>query len=98
MKPLSGMESISHEGLAAALVHLVERPDVRDAIVDVALWRARWQRRIRQPLFSDARWKDRPYARLRPPLGGLQRLRGVLDRAAELARLAAPHRRCSAHR
>src|SRR5580658_5372443 len=40
------------ENLPVTLLHLVERPDLRHASVDEALWRIRRRRRIRQSLLS----------------------------------------------
>src|SRR5262249_40272506 len=90
------VQSLRAEALSAALLHLVEWPDLRHAAVDLALRRARGRGRVRQPLLPHQGRQDRPVAALRAALGDLQRHRGSLDRAAILARLAAPHRRRAA--
>src|ERR1700674_415767 len=59
------------EDFPVALLHLVERPDLRHPGLDLALWRARRRRRVRQPLFSHPRRQDRRRARLRAALGDL---------------------------
>src|SRR5262245_54471509 len=64
----------SNENLLDALLHLVERPDLRHPAVDVALWRAGRRGRARQPLLSHPRRQDRPGAALRAALGDLWRL------------------------
>src|SRR6266567_3591379 len=84
------------QDLPAALLHLVERHHVRHPIVDLGLWRIGRDRRVRQSLLTNPRRQDRPDAPVRAPLGGLQRLCGGLEGAAELAWLAASHRRRAA--
>src|SRR5215210_851928 len=81
-----------YENLLPAAVHLVERPDLRHPAVDLALWRIRRRRRVRQPLFSRTRREDRPGTRLRSPLGDLSGLCRSFERATVLAWLAASHR------
>src|SRR5215813_11312048 len=84
------------ENVFSTLLYLVERGDFRHAAVDRALRRVRGRGRVRQSLLPHAGRQDRSGARLRAALGDLQRHRGGFDRAAVLARLAAPHRRYSA--
>src|SRR5262245_14013532 len=78
----------THEIADSPLLHLVERSDVRNPGLDLALWRTGRRGRIRQSLLSDAWREDRPVAGLRATLGDLQRLCRSLAGAAELARLA----------
>src|SRR5438067_714668 len=66
-----GGRSDRDEDIPPALLHLVERPDVRHAALDVALRRACRHRRVRQPLFPYAWRQDRSDARVRAALGDL---------------------------
>src|SRR6476620_11389497 len=59
------------ETIPAQILHLVERPDLWHAIVDLAVWRAGRYRRAGQPLLPHQGWPDRSDAELRAPLGGL---------------------------
>src|SRR4029453_14583048 len=86
----------SHENVFPALLYLVEWGDLRHAGVDRALRRVGGRGGVRHPLLPNEGRQDRSDARLRAPLGHLQRHCGSLGRAAVLAWLAAPHRRCSA--
>src|SRR5262245_36581379 len=86
----------AHEDISPALLHMVERPDLRNAGLDVALWRTRRRGRVRQPLLPDPRRQDRPEPRLRAALGDLQRAGGSHDCSAVVARLAASHGRRAA--
>ena len=88
--------STGDEDLPAAPVHLVERPDLRHPILDLAVRRVRRHRRVRQSLLSHQGRPDRSDAGFRAALGDLQRHRGSLDDPADLARLDAPHRRSTA--
>src|SRR5262245_12514416 len=49
------------ETFLSALLHLVERPDLRHPVLDLALRRAGRARRVRQPLLPYARRQDRPF-------------------------------------
>src|SRR5438270_9750692 len=60
-----------HEAVSAEIFHLVERSDIRHAIVDVAIRRAGRPGRAGQPLLSDQGPQDRSDARLRTALGHL---------------------------
>ncbi len=60
-----------HEAVSAQIFHLVERPNVWHAIVDVAVRRAGRPGRAGQPLLSHQGPQDRSDARLRAALGGL---------------------------
>src|SRR5262245_51322999 len=91
-----GLGSRADENVFSALLHLVERGDLRHAAVDLALRRARGRGRVWQPLLPHQGRQDRSDARLRAALGDLQRHRRSLDRAAVLAWLAAPHGRHAA--
>src|ERR1700676_2799016 len=82
-----------HEELPAALLHLVERPDLRHAAVDRALRGAGRRGRVRQPLLPHQGPQDRSDAGFRAALGDLQRRRRSLLRATDLAWLAAPYGR-----
>src|SRR4029078_190344 len=81
------------EKLPAQNVHLVEFADLRDAILDLDVWRDRRRGRVRQPVLSDPRRQDRQGARLRARVGDLYRLHGALHGAPIRARLAPSHRR-----
>src|SRR4051812_9347531 len=59
------------EAVSAQNIHMVERPDLWHAVVDVAFWRTCRPRRAGQPLLSHQGPQDRPDARLRAALGGL---------------------------
>src|SRR5262245_29462968 len=91
-----GLGSRADENVFSALLHLVERGDLRHAGVDLALWRVRGRGRVRQSLLPHEGRQDRSNARLRAALGDLQRHRRSFDRAALLAWLAAPHGRHAA--
>src|SRR3954447_14591590 len=82
-----------HETISAQAIHLVEWPDVRHTIVDLALWRTGRHGRAGQYLLSHQGTQDRSDTRLRAPLGDLQRGRRGFARAAVMAWLAASHRR-----
>src|SRR5215211_7952915 len=60
-----------HEAVSAEIFHLVERPDVRHAIVDLAIRRTGRPGRAGQQLLSHQGAQDRSDARLRAALGGL---------------------------
>src|SRR4029079_7265937 len=86
------------ENLFPALLHLVERPDLRHPGLDLALRRGRRPGRVRQLLFPHRRRQDRSYAADGAALGHLQRRgRGVVH-SAVVAWLDAPHRRRAADR
>ena len=64
----------AHEAVPPAVLHLVERPDARHPLLDLAGGRVRRRGRARQPLL--------PPAERRPPLGDLQRRGGSLAHPA----------------
>src|SRR3954471_14348280 len=66
-----GLESARDETVFAEVFHLVERPDVRHAIVDLALRRTGRQGRAGQPLLPHPWRQDRSDAWVRAALGGL---------------------------
>ena len=71
-----------HENLLPAVLHLVERPDLRHPALDLALWRVGRPGRVRQPLLPYPRRRDRPDAADGAALGDLQRRgRGVVHPA-----------------
>src|SRR5258705_3097283 len=86
------------ETVSAQAFHVVEWPDVRHAIVDLAVRRTGWPGRTGQPLLPHPWRRDRSLAWLRAALGDLQWLRRSLAHSAVMARLDAPHRRPSADR
>src|SRR6266550_3961549 len=86
------------ETVSAQAFHMVEWPDLRHAIVDLAVRRIGGPGRTGQPLLPHPWWQDRSVARLRAALGDLQRLCRGQPRSAVMARLAAPHRRPCADR
>src|SRR6187455_2413628 len=95
---LAEARSSTNENVFPALIHLVERPDLRDTALDVAFRRVGRGGRVRQSLLSQPRRQDRSDTADGAALGDLQRRgRGVLG-AAVLARLAASHRGCAADR
>src|SRR5215218_674474 len=95
---LAEARSSTNENVFPALVHLVERPDLRDTALDVAFRRVGRGGRVRQPLLSQPRRQDRSDTADGAALGDLQRRgRGVVG-ATVLARLAASHRGCAADR
>src|SRR5690348_9100665 len=61
----------AHETVLSQALHVVERPDLRHAAVDVAIRRARGAGRAGQPLLSDGRWQDRSGSAFRASLGHL---------------------------
>src|SRR5258708_9144107 len=88
--------NLANENLLPAVLHLVERPDLRPPALALALWRAGRPGRVRQPLFPRPRRQDRPDAADGAALGDLPRRgRGVVDPAV-VAWLDAPHRRRAA--
>src|ERR1700716_4763800 len=93
LEPASAYETVS-----AQAFHMVERPDLWHAIVDLAVRRTGGRRRAGQPLLPHQGPQDRSVARLRAALGGLQRLCRGDACAAVMAWLAASHRRCRADR
>src|SRR5665213_2147600 len=87
-----------NENLLSPLLHLVERPDLRDPALDLAVRRPGRPGRVRQPLLPDQGWQDRSDAADGAPMGDLQRRGRSLLGATVLARLAASHRRRPADR
>src|ERR1700731_4572769 len=59
------------EAILAQNVHMVERPDLRHAIVDLAVRRTGRRGRAGQPLLPHQGRQDRSHAPLPTPLGGL---------------------------
>src|SRR5258705_2137732 len=94
----SSRTGIPDEAVSAENIHLVERPDLRHAIVDVAVWRTGRPGRAGQSLLSQQGPQDRSDARFRAALGGLYRLCRSEPGAAVMAWLAASHRRRRADR
>src|SRR5687767_13358150 len=90
--------AVADETVLLEIVHLVEWPDVRHPVLDLALWRVRRRGRVRQPLLPHARRQDRSRTWVRAALGDLQRLRGSVDDPAVLARVDAPYGRSAADR
>src|ERR1700722_1185135 len=88
----------ANEAVFSQIIHVVEWPDLRHPIVDVAVRRTGRRRRRGQSLLPHQGSQDRSIARLRAALGDLQRLCGSNPRAAVMARLAASHRRRGADR
>src|SRR5215471_6521436 len=86
-----GFRPHEDERLLAALLHLVERSDLRHPAVDRALRLVCGHRRVRQSLLPDQGGQGRSDPRFRAALGDLQRPRRGFLRAAGLAWLAAPH-------
>src|SRR6185312_5251714 len=86
------------EPVPAQDLHMVEWPDLRHPIVDLAVRRTGRRRRAGQSLFPHQRRQDRSHPGLRAALGGLQWLRRSEPGAAVLAWLAASYRRCPADR
>src|SRR6266478_1805879 len=86
------------ETVSAQAFHMVEWPDVRHAIVDLAVRRTGRPGRTGQPLLPHPWRGDRSIARLRAALGDLQWLRGGLAHSTVMARLDPPHRRSCADR
>ena len=81
----SGSEGLSlnrrgHETVFPQTFHVVERPDVRDAIVDLAVWRAGRRGRAGQPLFSH------PGRKIDPSLG-FERRWVIYNGVAEATRM-----------
>src|SRR2546429_7879162 len=79
------------ETVSAQAFHMVEWPDVRHAIVDLAVRRTGGHGRAGQPLLPHPWRGDRSIARLRAALGGLQWLPGGQPGGAVLGRRGGPH-------
>src|SRR6185437_12804855 len=82
----------SDETLSAQDLHMVERPDLRHPIMDLAVRRTGRRGRAGQSIFPYHWRQDRSRARLRAALGDLQWLCRSEPGAAVMARLAASHR------
>src|SRR5437868_11866052 len=94
-KPSNGSK---YETVSAEILHVVERDDLRDEPVDVAIRRTGRYRRAGQQILPHQGRQDRSDAGLRAPLGDLQRLCRSQHDPAGLAWLDPPHRGRTADR
>src|ERR1700760_280272 len=86
---------LPHETVLPETLHLVEQPDLRHAIMDLAVWRAGGRGCAGQPLLPDPRRRGRSDPAFPAALGDLQRYRRSEPDSAGLAWLDASHRRCA---
>src|SRR5205085_12095652 len=84
--------ALLHETVLPQAIHMVERPDVWHAIVDVAVWRVGRHRRAGQSLLPHPGRQDRSDAAFLAALGDLQRLCRCVPYSAVMARLDASYR------